>query len=257
MTPQQRRNQVQRSRRKPKAKSTKTQEGKTHGEEVSAHAFEQQAESSTMGETRGAIGGGFSPYFEFPFPMSEDTDPFLLAEEGDSDETLWDSVNGDELSMSLFPNVTHGPHVTDPSTVAPAASDPPSFLASDSFLARTSTPPNVPSTRQQEHEQPKPPSPTLQELIDWLNAQPDITETFDVASPTRDYAIESDVIALNDLPTSPGPSSPQAPIDSVLPHTASNAVEPVGRMQEAEQANSTCVWPQSPESKNRGEKKIE
>lgn len=48
-------------------------------------------------------------------------------------------------------------------------------LRQNQQLISDSPHPNVPGTEQ---EVPQPPSPTLEELIDWLEAQPNITETF-------------------------------------------------------------------------------
>lgn len=238
LTARQRRNQVVRennARKKANAKSTKSQEGENHGAEVSAPTIALEAGSSAMGESGGAIGGGFPPYYdpegrgaiddgflpysEFPFPTPDDADPFFFPAEysftgsdmvihsqneqrtgpvSDSDEPLDDPANEDDSSMSSFPTVTHGPQITDPGTVTPIASDLPSNAAMDSFLARPSTPTNVPGTPHQEHEQRERPLPTLQETIDWLNAQPDITDTLEAASLPRDSATGPDTLNRNE-----------------------------------------------------------
>lgn len=230
MTPQERRRQTTKDWHAAykEANSAKVQRSQNNGADDSAHGeVEQQAESSTMGESSGALCGGFLHDSDDPFSILEDTEERFLHPGRDefSRSNLFAflqnqrQTNGEVRSTNSVPDVTHGPQDNNLDSFPPASHDIPRFV--DSSLAHASrkcpqygnlaetvpkffrTQPNVHSTPQQGHQQPKIPSPTLTEITDSINTELDATQAVNVHNLSCDYATGPDAIPLSDLPNSP------------------------------------------------------
>lgn len=297
MTPQERKRQTTKDWHAAykEANSAKVQRSQRNGADDSVHGgVEQQAESSTTGERRGALGDGLLLNSDDPFSISEDTEERFLHPGKDefSRSNLFAFLqnqrrtNGEVPSTNLFSDVTRGPQGNNPDSFPPACHDIPRFV--DSSLARASknrclygnpadtvpkfsrTQTNVPSTPQQEHQQPKTPSPTLTEIIDSTNTELDGTLAVNVHNLPRDYATGPDATPLsylsNSPPIFPGPSnqiatnpltatppSSQIPIDPALLYIDTifaNGGDFHKNMQDAQKfLRDQGLWPESSDSK--------
>lgn len=203
MTKKQRKSQMSKARYALLMEAAKAQTSKTDSVEDSSHAgVEQQAESSAMGESRGVFSGGSIPVSDEPFPTSGETEESTGAFSGGSrpdsdkppptlrnqrrtklvsgsDELMFDApANEGDLSINSSPGITHGPQESNlgASNEALRYGNP-----ADTMDRVVATQPNVPSRPQ--YQQPAPPSPTLSEEIDSLNAVLDVTQTANFPSP--------------------------------------------------------------------------
>lgn len=182
VTPRQRKTQYEKARRAGLSKpGTETLKAENNGADDEAHAgVGQQTESSRIGESRGAIGGGFpdsadpfstsaEPEESYPLP---DENSFVRWDERSSElpsEMATDAPANEEFSI---PGVTHGPHE---SSQGPISNEDP----------RSQPPNSVPASSSQ-----TPASPTLSSLITWFQAdmaEMDIaTRLTHVLNPLRD-----------------------------------------------------------------------
>lgn len=132
MTKKQRKNLMSKiwKQHRRKSGSAKGQAGGAIGlEEGARPRVEQQTESSTMGASRGDVGGGFVPVFEDPFSTSEETEPPL--------PTLMETISylNAEQDASQTPNAssTSENHTTGPDIIPID----PTLLHIDAILSKT------------------------------------------------------------------------------------------------------------------------
>ncbi|MCJ1267215.1 hypothetical protein MMC22_007100 [Lobaria immixta] len=164
-----------------KAASAQAQESGTNIIGVSAYApAEQIAESSTMGVSRGAIGGRFLPGFAHPFGQHSDLTAILLSQGptdlvSGSDETMVDvAANEADPSTNPFADVTYGPQESNPIVFAPGSNGGlPYVNLGDNTFDFAPTQLNIPSIQQREYQQLRSSPPTLEELIESANADLD------------------------------------------------------------------------------------
>lgn len=241
-----------RAARKKSAKA-EALEGQTTDAGESGHAgAELQTESSRMGESRRAVGGG-------GMFLSLDDDSFLRSDQrpmepvSDFDEPMADAPTNDEdPSTDSYPDATNVLHETNLGAVTRASNGVPHSVASYPFLARGST------TPRREHT---PPSSMLTELTGWFNAELGATNTSnyatgpDAATALRDLLISPSIsVDLSNqsganlpdpgawnmtLPQIPDhPSSPQNPVDPAPIHvhaTFSDGENPIEDMRNDEE----------------------
>lgn len=245
--------------------------------------FERIAESSAVGESRGAFSGGlgldsdiaFSTPGEAPEsvpPPEQDrflrsiNDPFWRNPRrpelvSDPDETEDEApTNGENLPTNWYSDFAQGSQETSSGAIDLASNSGPRFA--DSLLAhasrQTSQPgnsadamldfvpnqPNVSSTPQVEYQQP---APILTEDIDPYNAGLDTTQNINLP------VFQSWNQFLPQFPAYAPPLPPQPTINPALEMELfyQNALNPTGGMQEAENLlRAQGVWPESPDSEN-------
>lgn len=223
------------SLKQAKAESPEAPEGKTNVADFSVHAgVEQLAESSTMGASRGMIGGDFLPESSNSSSVSKgfaetggSGAPFLIREEF---EFLRSKLAPFSQSHSQQP---HCPQEANPGAFAPAADE--------CFLSGTpadTTPNCVPTEltvpRRSEHQQLISPSPTLEEIIESAKAEQDDVEAgLKIPVHPRDYITGLDGMALSADPV-------LLQMDALF----RNGRDPIRNPQDAEQLlRDMGVWP--------------
>lgn len=241
MTQKERRNQMKKARRaKPKAQNTKAQKSEVTGHH--AHAGKtQRAESSVMGEGRGAAAsGGFPPHSGDPFSTSKETEKAedsdetislpeeekcgslsynpqkkqLIEHARDPDKTILDPANEQNASTKTpCLGVTFDPQGTYPDVITPG-----NFLPTRGNVSRS---PMWTNEQPWEFQRFDAPSPTLTEQIEAFNAELAANPASNVPVSLHEYLTEPHTIAFGD-PVTP-PRSNQTATDFLTPlpaHTA-------------------------------------
>ncbi|MCJ1270946.1 hypothetical protein MMC22_010845 [Lobaria immixta] len=225
------------SLKQAKAESPEAPEGKTNVADFSAHAgVEQLAESSTMGASRGVVGGNFLPESSNASSISKgfaetgrSGAPFLIEEEF---EFLRSKLAPFSQSQSQQPRC---PQEANPGAFAPAADA--CFLygtPADGTPNFVPTELNVPSTPHREHQQLISPYPTLEEIIELAKAEQDDVEAgLKIPSHPRDCINGLDGMALSADPV-------LLQMDALF----RNGRDPIRNPQDAEQLlRDMGVWP--------------
>lgn len=192
-----------------------------NGPEDSA-AVEKQAESSTMGERKNAVIGGFLPDSNDSLSTSERTSSFslnsLVFQRNSEIVSVFNGTKVDAPannkkgpSRNPFPLVTHGPRGANPNAITSASSIDPRFIyliearssAQSSVYGKRFVPPQskIPGTWRKE-QQKGTLSPPPAQTINSFNHEPDVAQPFNIRSRDHDHAMGF----LSEFQTSPSPA---------------------------------------------------